>query len=177
MPRKHIPIHDSHERGTEISLFRYGLIAPLLFGSLSAGGLEKALREIAAKTYTIPYSTRTTVGISTLRRYLKLYQKRGFEALRPPERSDRRKPRVFSSQVLEKAIAIREQQPSRTTTMIVELMKLDPELKGIELPNPHTLAMFSDSPAIQMPPLPAQIPEALMRARISLLPAVGPVPR
>ena len=140
MPRKHIPIQDSHERGTEISLFRYGLIAPLLFGSLSAGGLEKALREIAAKTYTIPYSTRTTVGISTLRRYLKLYQKRGFEALRPPERSDRRKPRVFSPQVLEKAIAIREQQPSRTTTMIVELMKLDPELKGIELPNPHTLA-------------------------------------
>lgn len=140
MTRKRTQTQDSHERGTEIALFRHGLIASLVFGSLSAGELEKALREIAGKTYAIPHSTRTRVGISTLRRYFKLYQKSGFDALRPPERSDRRKPRVFSSRVLEKAIELREQQPSRTTTMIVHLLKRDPELKGIELPNPHTLA-------------------------------------
>jgi hypothetical protein len=99
-----------------------------------------ALREITAKTYAISYSNRTGVGISTLRRYLGLYQKSGFDALRPPERSDRRKPRVFSTLVLEKAIDLREQQPERTTPMIVQLLKQDPELQGIELPNPHTLA-------------------------------------
>ena len=111
MTRKQIAIQDAHERGTEIALFRYGLIAPLLFGSLSVGELEKALREIAAKRYTIPHSTRTRVGITTLRRYFKLCRKNGFDALRPPQRSDRRKPRVFSPRVLEKAIALREVPP------------------------------------------------------------------
>jgi putative transposase len=140
MSPKHNALQDPDERGTEIALFRYGLIAPLLFGSLSAGELEKALREIAAKSYAIPHSTRTRVGMTTLRRYLKLYQKDGFDALRPPQRSDRRKPRVFLPRVLEKAVALREEQPERTTPMIVQLLKRDPDLAGIDLPNPHTLA-------------------------------------
>jgi transposase InsO family protein len=140
MSPKHIALQDPDERGTEIALFRYGLIAPLLFGSLSAGELEKVLREIAAKSYTIPHSTRTRVGMTTLRRYLKLYKKDGFDALRPPQRSDRRKPRVFLPKVLEKAVGLREEQPGRTTPMIVQLLKRDPDLAGIDLPNPHTLA-------------------------------------
>ena len=119
MTRKQIAIRDAYERGTEIALFRYGLIAPLLFGSLATGELEKALREITAKSYAIPHSTRSKVGMTTLRRYLKLYQKDGFDALRPPQRSDRRKPRVFLPRVLEKAIALREEQPERNTPMIV----------------------------------------------------------
>jgi putative transposase len=138
-PKQIVP-QDSYERGTEIALFRYGLIAPLLFGSLSAGELEKALREIAAKSYAIPHSKRTQVGVTTLRRYLKLYQAKGFDALRPPQRNDRRKPRVFPVRVLAKAVTLREEQPNRTTPMIVELLKRDPELSGIEPPNPHTLA-------------------------------------
>jgi hypothetical protein len=51
MPRKTPEKKDTQERNTEIALFRYGLIAPLLFDPLAAGELEKALREIAAKTY------------------------------------------------------------------------------------------------------------------------------
>ena len=35
---------------------------------------KSAGKEIAARSYRIPYSSRTKVGISTLRRYLKLYQ-------------------------------------------------------------------------------------------------------
>jgi len=132
---------DKHERNTEIALFRYGLISTLLFGTLAAGELERNLREIAAKTYRIPYSSRTKVGISTLRRYLKLYQQNGFDALRPDERADRHTPRAFPKTLLQKAIALREEQPDRTTAMIVNLLKRDPELKdqGFEALNIHTL--------------------------------------
>ena len=121
MPKKTVPQPDPVERNTAIALFRYGLIAPLLYDPLAAGELEQALRAIATKTYTIPYSTRTRVGVSTLRRYLKQYNQGGFEALRPHERQDKRKPRVFAPEVLEKAVALREEQPARTTPMIVQL--------------------------------------------------------
>lgn len=140
MPHKQPPQKDLEERNTAIALFRYGLIAHLLFDPLSAGQLEGALREIAAKTYAIPYSTRVRVGIATLRRYLQLYQQHGFEALRPQERADKRSPRAFPAEVVEKAIALREEQPARTTAMIVNILKQDQNLKLEQPLNPHTLS-------------------------------------
>jgi len=89
MSRKTSPPNDAQERNTEIALFRYGLISALLFDPLAAGQLEQALRAIAAKTYSIPYSSRTRVSVSSLRRYLQLYNQGGFEALHPSSRSDK----------------------------------------------------------------------------------------
>ena len=58
------------ERRTQIALFRYGLIAPLLYRTLERGELMAHLRAVAAQTHRIPYSTRTTVDEETLWRYL-----------------------------------------------------------------------------------------------------------
>lgn len=140
MTRKRPKPQDPHERNMEIALFRYGLISALLFDPLAAGELEKALRQIAGKRYPIPYSTRTKVGVSTLRRYLKLYQQGGFDALRPKGRSDKGRPRAFPAQVIQKAIALREEQPARTTTTLADILKRDPELSPEQIPNAHTLA-------------------------------------
>jgi putative transposase len=139
MSRKQSPPNDAQERNTEIALFRYGLISALLFDPLAAGQLEQALRAIAAKSYAIPYSNRTRVSVSSLRRYLQLYNQSGFEALRPGERSDKGVPRAFPAEVLEQAIALREEQPARTTSTLVDILKRDDRLK-LERPlNPHTL--------------------------------------
>lgn len=139
MTRKRSDTPDEYERDTQIALFRYGLIAQLVFAPLPAGQLEQALRQIAAGRYAIPYSTRTRVGISTLRRYLKQYQSGGFDALRPKERADKGVPRALPAEALEKAIVLRQEQPARTTPMLVELLKRDPDLH-LEAPlNAHTL--------------------------------------
>ena len=130
---------DEQERNTQIALFRYGLIAALVFAPLPAGQLEQALRQIASQRYPIPYSSRTRVGVSTLRRYLRAYQAGGFEALHPTIRSDKGVPRALPPEVLEKAIALRQQQPARTTPMLVELLKRDPELQFPGPLNAHTL--------------------------------------
>lgn len=140
MARKTPEKPDLHERNIEIALFRYGLIAPLLFDPLAAGELEKALRQIAAKTYAMPYSQCTRVGSTTLRRYLQRYQQGGFEALLPKTRSDKGRPRAFPPAVVEKVIALREEQPSRTTPTLTEILKRDPDLAPQHIPNPHTLA-------------------------------------
>lgn len=139
MPPKTTAHAEEDERNTEIALFRYGLIAPLLFSPLPTGQVERALRQIASQNYTIPYSTRKRIGITTLRRYLKQYRAGGFDALRPQERADKGVPRALAPEVLAKAIALRQEQPDRTTPMLVELLKRDPELKLSQPLNAHTL--------------------------------------
>lgn len=130
---------DQTDWNTEIALFRYGLIAPLLTDPPPKGLQEQVLRELAAKTYRIPGSPRTRVSLTTLRRYLKAYQAGGFEALRPAPRADRGAPRAFGQDVLERAIQLREEQPARTTPMLVELLKHDLAVHLARPLNPHTL--------------------------------------
>ena len=124
---------------TEIALFRYGLIAALIHDRPGPGRQERRLREIASKTYTIPASTRTRVSVTTLRRYLKLYREGGFDALRPKPRADKGKPRAFPPDLVEKAIALREEQPSRTTRTLVDILQRAPSLGFDEPINVHTL--------------------------------------
>ncbi len=130
---------DAYDRNTEIALFRYGLIAQLVHTPPESGQQEQLLREIAARPYTIPGSTRTQVSVTTLRRYLKTYLAHGFDALRPTARADTSAPRAFPPEVLAKAIALREEQPARTTQTIVEILQRDPQLTLTPPINVHTL--------------------------------------
>jgi transposase InsO family protein len=130
---------DPYDLHTEIALFRYGLIAPLIHDPPPPGRQEQLLRETAAKSYRIPGSTRTRVSVTTLRRYLKAYREHGFEALHPVPRADSGTPRAFPSEVLDQAIALREAQPARTTQTLVDILQRDASLK-LERPlNVHTL--------------------------------------
>jgi putative transposase len=130
---------DPHDRNTDIALFRYGLIAQLVHTPPETGQQERLLREVAARTYTIPGSTRTHVSLTTLRRYLKTYREKGFDALRPEPRTDAGSPRAFPPEVLEKAITLREEQPSRTTQTIVDILQRDESLSLPRSVNVHTL--------------------------------------
>lgn len=132
---------DRYDLLTEIALFRYGLIAPLVHDPPGEGQQEPALRAIAAKTYHIPGSSRTRVSVTTLRRYLQTYRAHGFEGLRPGPRADAGQPRAFPPEVLEKAIALREEQPARTTQTLVNILNRDETLR-LQLERPlkaHTL--------------------------------------
>jgi putative transposase len=130
---------DPYDLNTEIALFRYGLIAQLIHTPPDKGQQEALLREVASRTYTIPGSTRTRVSVTTLRRYLKTYHEKGFEALRPEPRTDAGTPRAFPPEVLAKAIALREEQPSRTTQTIVDILRRDESLSLPRSVNVHTL--------------------------------------
>jgi transposase InsO family protein len=130
---------DGHDLNTESALFRYGLIAPLIHDPPPPGQQERRLREIAAKTYTIPSSTRTRVSVTTLRRYLKAYREGGFDALRPRPRADKGHPRAFPPEVLDQAVALREAQPSRTTQTLVDILARDEHLDLDRPLNVHTL--------------------------------------
>ena len=97
------------------------------------------MREVAARPYRIPGSKRKRVSVTTLRRYLKLYRDQGFDALRPSPRADAGTPRVFPPVVLERAVALREEQPARTTQTLVDILQRDETVSLAHPLNVHTL--------------------------------------
>jgi hypothetical protein len=58
----------SEDRRTEIALFRYTLILPLLRGEHPPGGKQRLREQIASRHYDIPYASRSTVSPATLDR-------------------------------------------------------------------------------------------------------------
>ena len=65
-------------KAEKIALFRYGLIAPLALESLPRGELTRRAEEIAARSYEIPYSQRTSLSVDTLLDWALRYRRGGF---------------------------------------------------------------------------------------------------
>ena len=112
------------ERRTEIALFRYTLILPLL-REPSARARQQMRRNLAAVVYDIPFSKRRRVSITTLRRWESRYRAGGFEALKPQPRSDQGQPRAVSLATLDRAEALKREQPLRSTRSIATILATD----------------------------------------------------
>jgi transposase InsO family protein len=125
-PEKSQGLPPEEERRTQIALFRYTLIAPLLGRSLERGEIGAHLKAVAAQTHRIPYSTRTTLDDETLWRYLASYRQGGFEALKPQPRADAGKSRRIPEAVIQQAIALRQEVPTRSANTIIQILKRDP---------------------------------------------------
>lgn len=94
---------DSEDRRTEIALFRYTLILPLIRGQYPPGGKDTLRQQIARRRYDIPYSSRRSVSVTTLARWERIYRERGFDGLKPHPRADRGDCRTISSETLDRA--------------------------------------------------------------------------
>lgn len=120
------PFPAEEEKLTEVALFRYTLILPLIQHDPKRDGSKKALRDnIAATEHDIPRSRRRKVSVSTLRRWEKAFLKDGFEALKPNPRSDRGSCRVISPETLDRAETLKREQPLRSTRSIIRILSLD----------------------------------------------------
>ena len=128
------------ERRTQIALFRYGLIAPLLHRTLERGEIKAHTQACAARTLHIPYSERSRIHPETIWRYLDRYRKGGFEALKPQIRADAGRARRLPEEIIRKAIALREEVPSRSASTIVQILKRDPQVPAELRLVPHTLS-------------------------------------
>jgi transposase InsO family protein len=133
------PLPPEEEKRTEIALFRYALIVSLLHRPLERGEIIAHLEAVAARAHRIPYSKRSTISPDTVWRYLARYRRGGFEALKPHPREDAGTARRIPEEVIEKAIALREELPSRSTVTIIAILRRDPAVPA-DLPlKPRTL--------------------------------------
>jgi transposase InsO family protein len=116
---------DSEDRPTEIALFRYTLILPLIRGQYPPGGKDTLRQQIARRRYDIPYSSRRSVSVTTLARWERIYRERGFDGLKPHPRADRGDCRTISSETLDRAETLKREQPLRSARSIIRILSLD----------------------------------------------------
>ena len=107
----------------QIALFRYGLIADLAHRQDGERGLYALLREKAEKTYEIPGSRRARVAAETLREWLALYRRGGFEALHPKPRSDQGRARAIPQEMADLLCALKEETPALSVHLLIDKAK------------------------------------------------------
>ena len=85
---------DDVKRRTDIALFKYALIAPVLLQQVDVQ--SKYFREVAGKEHEVPHIGRRRFRADTLKKWLKRYRGKGFDSLLPKEREDKGTPRKIN---------------------------------------------------------------------------------
>jgi transposase InsO family protein len=101
-------------KAEQIAAERVQLLAPLLSEGLDAA---KA-REIKARI-----CEQTGLSERTLRRYLAMYQQEGFSGLQPKSRGRQPSAPAIAPDILEQAILLRREVPSRSVAQIIQIME------------------------------------------------------
>lgn len=105
----------------QIANFNYSLIAPVVCKTNLGHGEEyEILRQVARGEYDIPYSTRKTVSLRTLERYLRLYREGGLEALKPKKRTSYSR---IPLEYKEQAALLRRENKNRSIVDIISMLE------------------------------------------------------
>ena len=109
---------DEKDPREAVALFRFRLIAPAVHLS---PGTERAaeLQKVAAREHKIPGSRRRRVAVSTLKDWLRRYQRGQLDALYPKRRTDSDQPRRLGPAVVALLTAIKEGEPRLTVKAVI----------------------------------------------------------
>jgi len=101
------------ELAERIALFRFGVISPLIDRHLSRGEREGIINQITSGSWQIPGSPRTSIGRSTLEKWLSQYLKSGadIDSLKPHSRSDKGNCRSMNSEVEAALLNLKQELP------------------------------------------------------------------
>jgi len=124
----------------QIALFRYSLIVPFLSQEELEWGVKGELvQRMVKEITTIPYSQKTSLNESTIRRYLKTYRDKGFDGLKPKIRTDKGKSHKIQSETLEQAFLLKKEEPRRSARKIIQIMESH-QMVPLGLLKPSTLS-------------------------------------
>ena len=107
------------KRQEEVALFRYGMIADLVHLKPGTPGIYQRIKDKAKQVGPIPYSRKNRMAAETIRHWLKLYRKGGFDALRPKTRTDAGSCRRMPQVVADRLLSIKEQNPVLTVKQVI----------------------------------------------------------
>lgn len=129
--------HDENDNARlreQIALFRYGLIADLLHLPEGKNGLYKKLAEKAERDYEIPGTLRRHVATETLRDWLGLYRKGGFDALLPKVRRDHGQGRAIPQEIADQLLCWKDENRALTVPLLIAKAEASCTLpEGLEL--------------------------------------------
>lgn len=104
----------NHKKAEEIAVMRFELISPLLTEGLDPGKAAQLKAQICQAS-----------GLSerTIRRYLAQYREKGFEGLKPKGRTGSNKRGAIPEHIIEQAILLRKEVPSRSVSQIIQILE------------------------------------------------------
>ncbi len=126
----------NEEAKRSIAQFRFGVIHDLIGDrKLSRGERKRLLLEKSSSMWTIPYSERSYIGISTILLWVRRYEKGGrrLESLYPTSRSDRGRMRSLDEETVLALVEIRKQLRGASLPVVLREARhrkiLGPEVK------------------------------------------------
>lgn len=105
-----------------VAVFRYGVIADLVSGiSFPRGERRRLLAEKSAQKWRIPGSSRTRIGLSTIKEWVRRYTASGnnLESLLPCEREDKGKSRAIDGETAAGIVVLRKEMPCATLPILL----------------------------------------------------------
>ena len=121
----------------DVAVFRYAVIQDFVTGiEQEYGKQEQLLQEKCARKWLIPFSNKTSISRSTLKRWISLYRSSGgkLDSLYPNDREDKGEPRVLDTDVCMTLLRLRREYPEASITFIRERIvkgKLFPKIPSI----------------------------------------------
>lgn len=112
-----------------VAQFRYTVIAPLIVRQLAYGEQRALIQQQAAQVWTGPDGQTGVLHPRTIHRWLAAYRAGGLDALKPRYRADRPGRRVPTA-VLDRAIALRAEDPHRSARQIIQMMEWAHEIES-----------------------------------------------
>lgn len=102
----------------KIAQFRFALIAPVIQGLFQDASRAEYYRRVTEKPLTLPDGRQVIYKPKTLEKWVSLYNRGGFDALMPKERSDKGSTRVLSDTAIERIYQLKKDFPRLNATQI-----------------------------------------------------------
>jgi transposase InsO family protein len=110
----------------KVAVFRYGVIADFVGGAaLARGERRQLLQKKCAQKWLIPGSTRSRIGMSTIKEWINRYRVSGnrLESLYPNEREDKGKSRVIDDDTAAGIVKLRKEMLHATLPILVRVAR------------------------------------------------------
>ena len=112
-----------------VALFRAQVIGPLIARELSHGDLAEEIRKLTQRPFHPPWLGHSrTYARATLERWYYAYRKQGLEGLKPVPRSDRGHAQALTPEQRALIIAIAEERPEVSVSVLVRTLVADGRL-------------------------------------------------
>ena len=105
---------------TEIAQFRFALIAPVIQDLYPDASRTAYYKRVTEKPLTLPDGSVREISFKTLEKWVSNYQRFGFDALMPNERSDKGSTRVLSDAAIEEIYQLKKDFPRLNATQIYD---------------------------------------------------------
>lgn len=120
----------NEHKESEIRQFRYGIIADMLSPHISKREITKLIKEKALREYDIPFSKKTSITESTIRKWLSLYRSKGLAGLIPRTRIDSGKTRKLAEEEQSVLLDYLERKPDVPATVALKKLQDEGKIKS-----------------------------------------------